>query len=214
MGGGTSPMMLVAKSPSGAYLAGWTDGAATRYYPGLEAPQLSAVPPDAGAGAPSRRCSGMADRMDEQKAVGGSEDPVQAFHRRFYSSDSWKQTYWLGVQVLKNPLDLWVYQEILHRTRPDTIIETCTYEGGSALYLASVCDFLGHGQVVSIDVAARARPEHPRITYVEGDSTEPQSVARANLAGARWSCWIPIATQTTCSLSYAPTRPSCPRTAT
>ncbi len=125
----------------------------------------------------------MADRVDEQEDVGGTDDPVEAFHRRFYSSDSWKQTYWLGARVLKNPLDLWIYQEIMHRTRPDTIIETGTYEGGSALYLASVCDFLGHGQVVSIDVAARAQPEHSRITYVEGDSSEPQTVARANLGG-------------------------------
>jgi hypothetical protein len=48
VGGGTSPVMLVAKSPSDAYLAGWTDGAATRYYWGEQAPQLSATPPEGG----------------------------------------------------------------------------------------------------------------------------------------------------------------------
>jgi cephalosporin hydroxylase len=125
----------------------------------------------------------VADRVDKPEARVGTEDPVEAFHRRFYLSDCWRETYWLGVRALKNPLDLWVYQEILHRTRPDTIIETGTYEGGSALYLASVCDFLGHGQVVSIDIAARAQPEHQRITYIDGGSTEPQTVARANLGG-------------------------------
>ncbi len=52
LGGGTSPVMLMAKSPSGAYLAGWTDGAATRYYRGLDAPQLSAVPPEGGGWSP------------------------------------------------------------------------------------------------------------------------------------------------------------------
>jgi cephalosporin hydroxylase len=46
---------------------------------------------------------------------------------------------WLGTQVLKNPFDLWIYQELLARTRPDVIIETGTFAGGSALYLA----FLG-----------------------------------------------------------------------
>ena len=125
----------------------------------------------------------MADRVDNQKASVEAQDPVQAFHRRFYAGDSWKETHWLGVRALKNPLDLWIYQEIMHRTRPDTIIETGTHEGGSALYLASVCDFLGHGQVVSIDVAARAQPEHPRITYIDGDSTDAQTVAQANLGG-------------------------------
>lgn len=52
VGGGTSPVMLVAKSSSDAYLAGWTDGAATRYYRGEQAPQLSATPPQGGGWSP------------------------------------------------------------------------------------------------------------------------------------------------------------------
>lgn len=51
-GGGTIPVMLVAKSPSDAYLAGWTDGAATRYYRGEQEPQLSATPPQGGGWSP------------------------------------------------------------------------------------------------------------------------------------------------------------------
>ena len=47
---------------------------------------------------------------------------------------------WLGTQTLKNPLDLWVYQEIVFETKPELIVETGTYRGGSALYLASLCD--------------------------------------------------------------------------
>ena len=101
---------------------------------------------------------------------------VSRAHDVFYASDAWTKATWLGAQALKNPLDLWVYQEILFETRPELIVETGTYRGGSALYLASICDLLGAGEVVSIDIE-RVRddyPEHPRITYLGGrSSTDP-----------------------------------------
>ena len=70
------------------------------------------------------------------------------------------------------PLDMWVYQEILHELKPDLIIETGTYHGASAYFLASMCDLLGKGEIVTIDIEGRpGRPEHPRIEYVTGSST-------------------------------------------
>ena len=101
---------------------------------------------------------------------------TREFHRLYYGNEeqTWRQTYWLGTTVLKCPLDLWQYQEILHQTRPDLIIETGTYQGGSALFLASVCDQLGCGEVLTIDLLPRAdRPEHPRVTYLAGSSVDP-----------------------------------------
>jgi cephalosporin hydroxylase len=82
---------------------------------------------------------------------------------------------WLGVTTLKCPLDLWVYQELLFRTMPEYIVETGTKHGGSALYLASICDLIGTGTIISVDtslqtVAARVRT-HPRIELLEGSST-------------------------------------------
>src|SRR6188508_3614652 len=101
---------------------------------------------------------------------------VSRAHDVLYLSDAWTEATWLGAQALKNPLDLWVYQEILFETRPELIVETGTYRGGSALFLASMCDLLGAGEVVSIDIEPlRADyPEHPRITYLGGrSSTDP-----------------------------------------
>jgi cephalosporin hydroxylase len=100
-------------------------------------------------------------------------------HDVFYASDAWTKAGWLGTQVLKNPLDLWVYQEIMAETRPEVVVETGTWRGGSALYLASVCDLLDVGEVVSIDIAAMRDdyPQHPRITYLAGrSSTDPEVV--------------------------------------
>jgi cephalosporin hydroxylase len=101
-------------------------------------------------------------------------------HEVFYESDAWTKATWLGTQALKNPLDLWIYQEIVVETQPELIVETGTYRGGSAHFLASVCDLVGRGEVVSIDVepARDDYPVHPRITYLAGrSSTDPGVVA-------------------------------------
>jgi cephalosporin hydroxylase len=113
---------------------------------------------------------------------------VDRAHDVFYESDAWTKATWLGAQALKNPLDLWVYQEIIFDTRPEVIVETGTYRGGSAAFLASVCDLLGAGEVVSIDIepAREDYPVHPRITYLAGrSSTDPGVVAevRERVAG-------------------------------
>jgi len=105
---------------------------------------------------------------------------ISRAHNVFYASNAWTQATWLGSQALKNPLDLWIYQEIMVETRPDVVIETGTYRGGSAHFLASVCDLIGGGEVISIDIEPQRDdyPEHPRITYVAGrSSTDPDVLA-------------------------------------
>lgn len=101
---------------------------------------------------------------------------IEAFHKLYYSKEmtggTWYDTTWRGIPTLKCPLDLWVYQEIIHEKLPDIIIETGTFKGGSALYMADVCEAIGHGVVYSIDIQAMARPNHKRITYIHGSSTE------------------------------------------
>lgn len=104
------------------------------------------------------------------------------FHKLYYHSPSrpWLNTYWLGIPVLKCPLDVWIYQEIIHEIKPDVIIECGTYKGGSALFFAAVCDFIKHGRVITIDIQEDAqRPQHERITYLLGSSIAPEVVARA-----------------------------------
>ena len=105
---------------------------------------------------------------------------VSRAHDVLYLSDAWTEATWLGAQALKNPLDLWVYQEIMVETRPELIVETGTYRGGSAFFLASICDLLGAGEVVSIDIEPLRDdyPAHPRVTYLGGrSSTDPEVVA-------------------------------------
>lgn len=102
---------------------------------------------------------------------------VRQFHELYYSSQhrTWRDTYWLGIPVLKCPLDLWVYQELVHRLRPDHVVECGTHKGGSAYYLACLCELVHHGRVLTVDIAFRGdRPRHPRLCYLTGSSVDPQ----------------------------------------
>jgi len=104
---------------------------------------------------------------------------IDLFHKLYYHSgkQTWKNTFFLGIPILKCPLDLWIYQEILVQNKPDIIIETGTFCRGSALYLAFICDLLGQGRVITIDVENRAEGiKHPRISFLQGSSTSPALV--------------------------------------
>lgn len=108
---------------------------------------------------------------------------VDQFHRLYYDSymfnRSWDNTNWLGARVMKTPLDLWIYQEIIHEQKPDVIIECGTDTGGSALYLANICDLINKGKIITIDIEDRkGKPRHPRITYLTGSSTSDEIVAK------------------------------------
>lgn len=104
---------------------------------------------------------------------------VDQFHRMFYhpGKTTWKDTRFRGVRLLKCPFDLWIYQELIHDVRPDLIVEAGTKHGGSAFYMASICELEEHGKIVTIDVEEKpGRPQHPRITYLTGSSVDDEIV--------------------------------------
>ncbi len=113
-------------------------------------------------------------------ADAGEQSVVDDFHRLYYDSDAqtWQSTRWMGVPTQKCPLDCWIYQELLWEVAPDLIVETGTNRGGSALFLAHMCDLMGRGHVLTIDVTAQpGLPSHPRIKYLRGSSTAPDVLA-------------------------------------
>jgi cephalosporin hydroxylase len=89
-------------------------------------------------------------------------------------------THWMGVHSLKNPLDAWVYQEILHDVRPEVVVELGSRFGGSTLFLCHMLDLLGvDAQVVSVDRTHEAfAAKHERIEMVTGDTRDAEAVAR------------------------------------
>jgi cephalosporin hydroxylase len=120
-----------------------------------------------------------------------SADITRCFHDLYYESQVWRNTYWRNTPVLKCPCDLWIYQELIFKVKPDLIVECGTWAGGSSIFMAHMLDLTGHGSVVTIDIlpveqiiehyeqylpefAARLliRPEHPRVRQLLGSSTD------------------------------------------
>ena len=107
------------------------------------------------------------------------EQIVSWFHQLYYDlghnkQGTWDRTHWMGVACEKCPFDMWVYQELLFRIRPGLIIETGTRHGGSAWFYAHMCDLLGTGEIITVDIQPNPSvPRHPRITYLTGSSTDP-----------------------------------------
>jgi cephalosporin hydroxylase len=102
------------------------------------------------------------------------------FHRLYYhvSQRTWKDTWYRGVLTYKCPTDMWVYQELIDELRPGLVIETGTFRGGSALFVADRLEIRGHGEVVTIDIDVQPdRPEHPRLTYLTGSSVSEEVLA-------------------------------------
>src|SRR5436305_10690267 len=93
---------------------------------------------------------------------------------------------WLGHPSWQNVLDLWTIQETIAEVRPALLIETGTHRGGSALLYAQLMDLIGYGRVITIDVVDKNELDHPRVTFLLGDSTSPVIVeeVRADAADA------------------------------
>jgi cephalosporin hydroxylase len=85
-------------------------------------------------------------------------------------------TKYFGIQTWKNPIDFWIYQELIHELKPDAIVEIGVNKGGSTLALAHICDRLEKGRVIAVDLNHDAIVEevrqHPRIKLVKGDACE------------------------------------------
>jgi cephalosporin hydroxylase len=85
-------------------------------------------------------------------------------------------TSYFGVPTQKNPLDFWVYQEMITELKPTVIVEIGNKFGGSALGFAHLFDLMGRGRVIAVDIDhgqlhATAKA-HPRITFLEGDASQ------------------------------------------
>ena len=116
-------------------------------------------------------------RLQEKYPTVSDRDAVITFTELYgaKTQQTWMNTYWLGAPVVKIPLDLWVYQEIIYETEPDVLIEAGTYKGGSAFFFASIFELLNRGRVLTIDIQDQPeKPKHQRITYLVGSSTSEQ----------------------------------------
>lgn len=101
--------------------------------------------------------------------------PLHKFIRLLSSRIKHESTYF-GVRALKNPLDFWMYQEIVFDVKPDVVIEIGTCYGGSTLALAHLQDLIGRGRIIGLDIDHSFVPQvvkdHPRITFITTDACD------------------------------------------
>lgn len=131
-----------------------------------------------------RQGSYIVDR-DQPRLSAEDAEAVARFHQLYYqrwmeNSDTLNLS-WFGYRLAKCPMDLWMYQELLVRIQPDVVVEAGTYQGGSALFLATILDQIGRGRIITIDISPQPnQPVHPRIEYVVGSSVDPAIVQRVH----------------------------------
>ncbi|HSU29338.1 MAG TPA: cephalosporin hydroxylase family protein [Chitinophagaceae bacterium] len=88
---------------------------------------------------------------------------------------------WLGRPIIQYPQDIVAIQEIIYMVQPDFIIETGIAHGGSLIFHASICELIGKGEVLGIDIDIRkhnkaeieAHKMSKRISMLQGSSIDP-----------------------------------------
>ncbi|HEV2202515.1 MAG TPA: CmcI family methyltransferase [Bryobacteraceae bacterium] len=98
---------------------------------------------------------------------------------------------WFGLPILQLPEDVMRLQEVIYQVRPQVIVETGVFRGGSLLFHATLLQALGGGHVIGgqvIGVDREILPDvrdalashalAPGITLIEGDSTDPSVVRK------------------------------------
>lgn len=114
-----------------------------------------------------------------------------AFISDLWVKAGWQLKYpylfsWMGRPIIQLPEDMLAIQELIYQQKPDVIIETGVAHGGSLVFYASLCELVGRGRVLGIDIEIRphnraAIESHEmfrRITLIEGSSTDPSVVAQ------------------------------------
>jgi cephalosporin hydroxylase len=131
------------------------------------------------------------DRMVARHLLRQRSEPLpfavalDVYHRAFHRTvGTTMPMTWLGVPTIQNPNDIWVTQELIGRLKPDFIVETGTWKGGSAAIWAMIQDQVNPGgRVITIDVedfvddATLPPISRRKVDFVIGSSTAPEVVA-------------------------------------
>ncbi|MDQ4055700.1 MAG: hypothetical protein M3237_23820 [Actinomycetota bacterium] len=124
---------------------------------------------------PKKEIRAFLDDLDPSEIGGPMQAAItRAFQRVYHHAArrTWQNVWYRGTRLHAYPTDLWVYQELLEEVKPSLVVQTGTYRGGTALFLADRLQIIGRGQVVTIDAEAESnRPQHPRLTYLTGPPT-------------------------------------------
>lgn len=126
----------------------------------------------------------MQERIRDLHANAALKADADAFMRRSVDAQYSYNFKWMGRPIIQYPQDIVAMQEIVWQVQPDLIIETGIAHGGSLVLYASLCQLIGNGEVLGIDIDIRAHNRqaieaHPmagRISMLQGSSIDPQII--------------------------------------
>jgi cephalosporin hydroxylase len=114
----------------------------------------------------------------------GVEEVVRRFAKIWIESPAtYPHNRWLGVATMQNPNDVWIIQEIIAEVKPDFVIETGTFRGGSAALWAMILEQVNpEGRVITINIRDQRAKKLPpiaakKVDFLIGSSTDPTIVA-------------------------------------
>ena len=141
----------------------------------------------------------LENRKNKSFSLGLDKKIFQQSKDLIYDLDQYDYSYlwtWMGIPIIQLPADIMATQEVIWKTKPDIIIETGVARGGSVLFMASILEMMGNGQVIGVDIDIRkhnresieSHPMSKRVTLIEGGSVDESILkqVRANIPdGAR-----------------------------
>lgn len=145
-------------------------------------------------------------QRDSETAAQGEDDELKTLSQEWINA-SCQHNYchhfsWLGRPIIQFPQDIVEIQEILWQVKPDLVIECGIAHGGSLILTASMLAMIdyceaaqadmtldpkkGASKVLGIDIdirehnrsAIEAHPLQHKIDMIEGDSIDPELIAR------------------------------------
>jgi cephalosporin hydroxylase len=122
--------------------------------------------------------------VEENILLQGSNEPLKNTAAAFMDA-SIRSRYsynftWLGRPIIQYPQDIIAIQEIIYQVQPDLIIETGIAHGGSLILHASICELIGKGEVLGVDIDIREHNKSEilnhrmskRISMIQGSSID------------------------------------------
>ena len=120
----------------------------------------------------------FAAQMSRQEVIGKFNDIC-------YDDQIYAHTTWLGIPMYQNPCDVFAMQELIAEIRPEVIIETGTYHGGSTLFYAMILDQINPGgKIISVDIdpkvgdASKFKIFRDKVEVLTGSSTAPEIIEK------------------------------------
>ncbi len=94
------------------------------------------------------------------------------------------QQRWMGRSIWKNPLDCWVYQEILYETQPEVLVELGIAHGGNLFFMSHLFQLMGKTDAqlidVDIDTSRAADLKIPGLHLIQGSCQDEDVLTKVS----------------------------------